>query len=81
MAGDAEVQFGNVEGQHSAFALADFAPIFLYRANDNVLFEAGFDFMLPNGTALGTTSGTSSGSDLQLRPELCARLITCSTTT
>jgi hypothetical protein len=28
--------------------LADFAPIFLYRAGDNILFEAGFDFILQN---------------------------------
>src|SRR5208337_749910 len=31
LVGDAEVQFGKVSGQHSAFTLADFAPIFLYR--------------------------------------------------
>jgi type II secretory pathway pseudopilin PulG len=43
LVGDAEVQFGKTEGQHSTFMLADFAPIFLYRAGDNVLFEAGFD--------------------------------------
>ena len=49
MVGDAEVQFGKVDGQHSAFALADFAPIFLFRARDNVLFEAGFDVLLQNG--------------------------------
>src|ERR1039457_3819692 len=48
MVGDAEVQFGKSQGQHSTFALADFAPIFLLRANDNVLFEAGFDVMLQN---------------------------------
>jgi hypothetical protein len=46
--GDAEVQFGKTAGQHSAFELADFAPIFLYRAGDNVLFEAGFDIMNNN---------------------------------
>ena len=28
--------------------LADFAPIFLYRGGDNILFEAGFDFILQN---------------------------------
>ena len=48
MVGDAEVQFGKVDGSHSAFALADYAPIFLYRASDNVLFEAGFDVTLQN---------------------------------
>ncbi len=48
--GDAEVQFGKVDGSHSAFQLADFAPIFLFRARDNVLFEAGFDVTLQNGS-------------------------------
>lgn len=47
--GDAEVQFGKVDGSHSGFQLADFAPIFLFRARDNVLFEAGFDVTLQNG--------------------------------
>ena len=60
MAGDAEVLFGRIPGQHSAFALADFAPIFLFRANDNILFEAGFDFTLANGP--GPTPNTSSGT-------------------
>jgi hypothetical protein len=46
LVGDAEVQFGFPEGQHSGFQLADFAPIFLYRGGDKVLFEAGFDFIL-----------------------------------
>ena len=49
--GDAEVQFGKVSGQHSSFTLADFAPIFLYRAGDNLLFEAGFDIMNNNNTS------------------------------
>ncbi len=48
LVGDAEVQFVKPEGQHGAFLLADFAPIFLYRAGDNVLFEAGFDIGLHN---------------------------------
>jgi hypothetical protein len=48
--GDAEVQYGQTAGQHSAFELADFAPIFLYRASDDVLFEAGFDIMNNNNT-------------------------------
>ena len=52
MAGDAEVQFGKTAGQHSGFALADFAPIFLFRANDNILFEAGFDTTLQNAGVL-----------------------------
>ena len=46
--GDAEFQFAHFEGQHPAFLMADFAPIFLYRGGDNVLFEAGFDFVLQN---------------------------------
>jgi hypothetical protein len=50
MAGDAEAQFGKTAGQHSAFELADFAPIFLYRASDDVLFEAGFDINNNNNT-------------------------------
>jgi hypothetical protein len=54
--GDAEVQFGKVDGSHSAFALADFAPIFLFRARDNILFEAGLDVKLQN-TAAPTASG------------------------
>jgi hypothetical protein len=58
MVGDAEVQFGQVKGQNSGFVLADFAPIFLFRANDNVLFEAGFDVMLQNGSSSGTNAVT-----------------------
>jgi hypothetical protein len=62
MAGDAEVQFSRAEGQHSTFALADFAPIFLFRANDNILFEAGFDVTLQNNTdpMTGNPNGGSS---------------------
>jgi len=56
--GDAEAQFGRVEGQHSAFALADFAPIFLFRAGNDVLFEAGFDVTLQNGSQPGGGSST-----------------------
>lgn len=59
--GDAEVQFGKVSGSHSAFALADFAPIFLFRARDNVLFEAGLDVTLQN-TATPTAAGGSHDS-------------------
>jgi hypothetical protein len=61
LAGDAEVQFGKVDGSHSAFALADFAPIFLFRAHDNILFEAGFDVTLQN-TSTPTSRGTSHDS-------------------
>jgi hypothetical protein len=59
MVGDTEVQFGKTAGQHSAFVLADFAPIFLFRASDDVLFEAGFDVMLQNGSRPGGGSSTS----------------------
>ena len=64
MVGDAEVQFGKVDGSHPAFALADFAPIFLYRASDNVLFEAGFDAALSNNRPDSTDPGASSSFDL-----------------
>jgi len=59
--GDAEVQFGKVDGSHSAFALADFAPIFLFRARDNVLFEAGFDVILQNNAPGSPGSTTTIG--------------------
>jgi hypothetical protein len=52
--GDAEVQFGKISRQHGAFMLADFAPIFLFRGGDNILFEAGFDFILQNNAPGGT---------------------------
>jgi len=56
--GDAEVQYAQADKQNGAFLLADFAPIFLYRGGDNVLFEAGFDFGLQNS---GGTIGGSAG--------------------
>src|SRR5258708_18889016 len=63
MVGDAEVQFGKVDGSHSAFAFADFAPIFLFRARDNILFEAGFDVTLQNtSTPTSPNSSHDSGS-------------------
>ena len=46
--GDAEFQYAKTEGQNGGFLLADFAPIFLYRAGDNILFEAGFDTTIQN---------------------------------
>ena len=65
MGGDAEVQFGKAEGQRGSFVLADFAPIFLYRASDNILFEAGFDVTLQNGTTDGmNNSGAGTAIDL-----------------
>jgi hypothetical protein len=60
--GDAETIFGRAQGQHSAFAFADFAPIFLFRANDDILFEAGFDFTLANNAP--ASAGTGYGFDL-----------------
>src|SRR6266849_37700 len=48
--GDAEFQYAQTSGHHGTFLFADFAPIFLYRGGENVLFEAGFDFGLQNGS-------------------------------
>ena len=63
MVGDAEVQFGKTAGQHSTFELADFAPIFLFRGGDDVLFEAGFDITLGNNVdANGNRAAGSSTS-------------------
>ncbi len=62
--GDAEVQFGKTDGSHSAFALADFAPIFLFRARDNILFEAGFDIALQNGSTGSHDAGASTTFDM-----------------
>jgi hypothetical protein len=55
MLGDAEFQYAKTSGQHGTFLQADFAPIFLYRAGDNILFEAGFDTILQNGSPEGST--------------------------
>lgn len=64
--GDAEFQYANISDQHPTFLFADFAPIFLYRGGDNVLFEAGFDFTLQNASnAAGThDSGQTTGINL-----------------
>ena len=62
--GDAEMQFVKTEGQHSAFLMADFAPIFLFRATDKVLFEAGFDVTLQNGTTGSHDSGSGTSVSL-----------------
>ncbi|HZR16707.1 MAG TPA: hypothetical protein VFE51_05210 [Verrucomicrobiae bacterium] len=62
--GDAEIQFGKTDGSHSAFALADFAPIFLFRARDNILFEAGFDVNLQNSTSGTHDSGVTTSVGL-----------------
>jgi hypothetical protein len=60
--GDAEVQYGKVHGQHGAFTLADFAPIFLFRAADNILFEVGLDITLQNNAP--NSSGATTTFDL-----------------
>ncbi len=61
--GDAEFQYARLHGEHPTFLLADFAPIFLYRGGDNILFEAGFDFGLqnnaPNSSGFSTTINLS----------------------
>ena len=59
--GDAEFQYAKTSGQHGAFLFADFAPIFLYRGGENVLFEVGFDFGLQNNApgSPGSTTTTS----------------------
>jgi len=66
LAGDAEVQYtqtGGANKAHSSYRMADFAPVFLYRANDKVLFEAGFDTTIDNGTvALNGGATGASGS-------------------
>jgi len=59
MVGDAELQFAKPQGEHAGFELADFAPIFLFRGGDNVLFEAGFDFILQNN-APGSSGYTTT---------------------
>jgi hypothetical protein len=66
MVGDAEVQFGKVDGSHSAFAMADFAPIFLFRASDKVLFEAGFDITLHNNTDQNGNRAAGSSTSVDL---------------
>lgn len=64
--GDAEVQYAKFPGGHGTFLFADFAPIFLYRAGDRILFEAGFDAALQNGSNPnnGHDSGQTSSFDL-----------------
>jgi hypothetical protein len=69
LTGDAEIQFGKSTGQHSAFTLADFAPVFLFRAGDNILFEAGFDIRLQNGAvtlASGQTGNSATTTTIDL---------------
>jgi hypothetical protein len=59
MLGDAEIQYAKTKGQNGTFLMADFAPIFLYRAGDNILFEAGFDTTLQNNAPNSPGSSTS----------------------
>lgn len=60
--GDAEFQYVKTKGQNGSFLLADFAPIFLYRAGDSILFEAGFDTTIQNNAP--DSSGYSTAFDL-----------------
>src|SRR5690348_10108103 len=62
--GDAEFQFAAIRKQHPAFLFADFAPIFLYRGGDKVLFEAGFDFTLQNASTGTHDSSQTTGVNL-----------------
>jgi TolA-binding protein len=64
--GDAEIQYAKSAGQHGAFVQADFAPIFLYRGGDNILFEAGFDTMLQNGQNADGTHDSGSSTSFNL---------------
>lgn len=65
--GDAEIKYEKASHQNGAFQMADFAPIFLYRAGDNVLFEAGFDFVIQNNApAAGGYTTTVNLSFAQL---------------
>jgi hypothetical protein len=64
MVGDAEVQFGKTSGQHGAFTEADFAPVFLYRSSDDVLFEAGFDIINNNNAGPPRAPGYSTSVNL-----------------
>ena len=64
LAGDAEVQYtdqGGGKKSRGSYGLADFAPVFLYRANDKVLFEAGFDTTLSN-SSFDTTQSSNPGA-------------------
>jgi hypothetical protein len=62
--GDAEFQFASIRNQHPTFFFADFAPIFLYRGGDRVLFEAGFDFAVQNASTGTHDSGQTTTLNL-----------------
>ncbi len=61
--GDAEFKYVRANGYNATFMQSDFAPIFLYRGGDNILFEAGFDTTLannaPNSSGYTTTFNLS----------------------
>ena len=66
LAGDAEVQYTDQGGgnkAHGSYGLADFAPVFLFRANDKVLFEAGFDTTIDNNS-FDTTNSPNPGANI-----------------
>jgi hypothetical protein len=64
--GDAEFQYAQTSGQHGTFLFADFAPIFLYRGGERVLFEAGVDVTLQNNADQNgnRTGGASTHFDV-----------------
>ncbi len=64
--GDAEFQYAKTSGQHGTFLFADFAPIFLYRGGDKVLFEAGFDFGLQNNDRNSAAGGAGATTTINL---------------
>jgi len=79
--GDAEVQYAKQSGGNGSFYLADFAPIFLYRGGDNILFEAGFDTTIgnnaPNTNGVGGYTTTFNLSFAQLDYVLSDYLTLC----
>jgi len=64
--GDAEVQYAKTSGQHGTFLFADFAPVFLYRGGEKVLFEAGFDFGLQNNDRNSPEGGGGATTTINL---------------
>ncbi len=66
MVGDAEIQFGKSAGEHATFTQADFAPIFLFRASDDVLFESGFDITLGNNTDVNGNRAPGSSTTVSM---------------
>ena len=64
--GDAEVQYVKGSGQHGSFLFADFAPVFLYRGGEKVLFEAGFDFGLQNNDRSSSAGGGGHSTTINL---------------